>query len=270
MAEIADCPPTVRAILGHKFNRLTVVAFAGWKVYPKGKKAPLIECQCDCGKTTVATKPNVLVGQTQSCGCFLNQRRIEAHTKHGQARKGQESALYKVWKGMLQRCSDPNCESWKNYGQRGITVKWQSFEEFERDMAATYQKGLTIERDDFNGHYEKSNCRWIPRRQQNRNYRRNRFIEFNGERLPMVLWAERYGLDQLTLRMRLERGWPVEKAITTPLLPDNERITFNGETLLLADWSRRTGIEVGTLWARLYAYHWPVERALTKPLRRWA
>jgi hypothetical protein len=191
-------------------------------------------------------------------------------TRHGQARNGAETPLYRVWKGMLQRCSDPNHPSWKHYGERGVRVKWTSFEDFARDMSDTYQRGLTIERNDFNGHYEKANCRWIPRAEQNRNYRRNRFIEFRGERLPMVVWAERLGIDQITLRQRLERGWTLEKSLTAPLLPDNESIEFGGESLLLSEWSQRTGIKVSTLWARLYAYKWSVERTLTQPVRRWA
>jgi hypothetical protein len=263
VAEIS-MPDNVRSIIGHKFNRLTAKRFAGIRVFPSGQKVALIECDCECGNPITVQRSNLVNGHTQSCGCYQDQRRIESHTTHGQARKGAETPLYVVWKSMMQRCSDPNCESWEHYGARGIKVMWKSFEEFARDMESTYKLGLTIERKDFNGNYEKNNCTWIPRRDQNRNYRRNRFIEFNGERLPMVVWAERYGLRQATLRMRLECGWSIEKALTTPLQRIKDRIEFNGESMLLSDWARRIGVDVRILWARLNR-GWSVEKTLSTP-----
>jgi hypothetical protein len=44
-------------------------------------------------------------------------------------------------------------------------------------------------------------------------------------------------------------------------------ITFNGMTLNLTQWAERTGINVGTLKARIDKHGWPLERALTAPLR---
>lgn len=210
-------PASVTEIIGHKFNRLTVQKFVRWHVFPSGIRVAILECECECSNVTEVTRPNLVSGHTQSCGCYRDERRIKSHTTHGQASKGNESPLYIVWKSMKQRCNDPNSTSWEHYGKRGIQVKWDSFEAFARDMESTYQRGLTIERNDFNGHYEKDNCRWIPLPEQNRNYRRNRFIEFNGERLPMVVWAERYGLDQHTLAARLKYGWSLKEALTIPV-----------------------------------------------------
>ncbi len=44
-------------------------------------------------------------------------------------------------------------------------------------------------------------------------------------------------------------------------------IEFNGETLLLSDWSERLDIPYGTLTQRIYIRKWPIERALTEPVR---
>jgi hypothetical protein len=44
-------------------------------------------------------------------------------------------------------------------------------------------------------------------------------------------------------------------------------LTFNGETATLSQWADRIGLSIGTLHARLTA-GWPLERALTEPLRR--
>jgi hypothetical protein len=50
-----------------------------------------------------------------------------------------------------------------------------------------------------------------------------RVIEHNGERLPMSGWAERLGIRAATLSYRLNNGWSVEQALTTPLQPRRRR-----------------------------------------------
>ena len=50
----------------------------------------------------------------------------------------------------------------------------------------------------------------------------------------------------------------------------NRLIEFNGETKTLAQWADHVGMSIGTLWARLTRDGFSVERALTKPVGRWA
>jgi len=42
-------------------------------------------------------------------------------------------------------------------------------------------------------------------------------------------------------------------------------ITHQGKTQNVCLWAREIGISNGTLWARLFRYGWPVEKALTAP-----
>jgi hypothetical protein len=47
----------------------------------------------------------------------------------------------------------------------------------------------------------------------------------------------------------------------------NVLITFNGETMNLLQWSERINLPYGTLYSRLYQRSWPIEKALTTPIK---
>ena len=48
----------------------------------------------------------------------------------------------------------------------------------------------------------------------------------------------------------------------------NRMITFAGKTQCLAAWADETGIKYQTLLDRVDRYRWPIERALTEPVKR--
>src|SRR5271169_1645388 len=106
------------------------------------------------------------------------------------------------WSSMKQRCFNPKAQEFKNYGARGITVcdRWMKFANFLSDMGEK-PAGLSIERIDNNGNYEPSNCRWATKAEQCCNRRDIRFLEFNGERLPMRHMADKFGIDKETVRL---------------------------------------------------------------------
>ena len=122
---------------------------------------------------------------------------------------------------MKQRCNNTNSKDARNYSKRGICVcdEWNdSFESF-RDWALSngYNDSLTLDRVDVNDGYSPDNCRWATAKEQARNTRYNHLLEFNGVTKSIADWAEEYGMKYCTLHRRIMKGWPVQKALTTPV-----------------------------------------------------
>jgi hypothetical protein len=139
-------------------------------------------------------------------------------TKHGH-RKRHRSATYIAWNSMRQRCNrGPEHRSWANYGGRGIRVceAWDDFAVFLRDMGER-PPGMSLERIDNNGNYEPSNCRWATFKEQMRNKRTSRIIEFRGQRRCVAEWAEIVGLPTRKLNEELRRGRSLQDFLAAKL-----------------------------------------------------
>jgi hypothetical protein len=129
--------------------------------------------------------------------------------------------LYYVWQAMWKRCRDTNDPAWKNYGGRGIVVcsEWSNYAEFHAwAMAHGYRAGLTLDRSNNDGSYDPRNCSFVTRAAQNRNTRRNHYIEIFGDVKLQQDWAidARCVVDAKLFRNRIRLGWPPEKALTVP------------------------------------------------------
>lgn len=98
--------------------------------------------------------------------------------KSRQQHRLRNHQLYTVWFNMKQRCFNPNRHQFKDWGGRGITVYdlWINDFKLFYDWAISngWEKGLEIDRVDNNGNYTPDNCRFVPKKINNRNQRSNR------------------------------------------------------------------------------------------------
>lgn len=137
---------------------------------------------------------------------------------HGKTRNRMESRAYMIWRQMRQRCGNPQNKGYHRYGGRGITVcpEWHDFAIFLADMGDP-PEGKSLDRyPDNDGPYCKANCRWATRSEQMQNTRRSAYVEINGERRRVRDIEISLGLSSGAIWHRIKKGWPIEKAYTTP------------------------------------------------------
>ena len=149
-----------------------------WRKYPTETSTQkstygLFECQY-CGKEFETNIQSVKNGGTISCGCRAGGV-THGVTKH---------RLYYIWFGLVDRCTNPNHNRYKDYGGRGITVceEWLDVKNFIEDMYPSYMEGLSLDRIDNDKGYSLDNCRWADRTTQaiNRRIQKNNTSGFVG------------------------------------------------------------------------------------------
>jgi hypothetical protein len=200
---------------GTRFGRLTVTGRA-----PSRRGRAFWFVRCECGSSGETSGTMLRDGTVQSCGCHRSDRMALLNLTHGNAREDAETAEYRAWHGMRQRCHDPRNAGYRNYGGRGIRVctRWrESFAAFLEDVGPRPGPEYSLDRVNNDGHYEPGNVRWATHIEQCRNTRNNVLLTFRGETKCLAAWAEALGVAPITLRSRIDRGWTVERALTTPV-----------------------------------------------------
>ena len=126
------------------------------QIIKRGRKnEKYVECLCSkCNRLHLIYPANIRTGKTTNCKC---QRGV----KYG----GDPRALLlgDRYDSIVQRCNNPSDENYKNYGGRGIELRFISREHFIRwsleNLRHVSYLGVEIDREDNNGHYEPGNLR---------------------------------------------------------------------------------------------------------------
>lgn len=200
-----------KIMTGERYGRLTVLdEFIRCSNHQSKWK-----CRCDCGNIVYVRRPDLVNGKTISCGCYNRENSKKRHVKHLQC----TTRLYYIWGGMMSRCTNPNNKNYYLYGGRGIKVceDWQDSTRFmEWARANGYTDELTLDRIDFNGNYEPSNCRWVDWKTQANNKANNIFFDYKGEKKTIGQISDMTGLAYDLLYNRIRAGWTIEEATTIP------------------------------------------------------
>lgn len=205
----------INDLTGKRFGRLVAIEKNGHK----GRKI-LWHCKCDCGKEIDVMGVNLTTGHTLSCGCYKKERTSVIRGKHF----GCNTRLYNIWLGMKERCFQKNSETYKDYGERGITVcdEWlgeSGFKNFyDWAMNNGYSDELSIDRINVDGNYEPNNCRWATIKEQANNKTNSFNITYKGETKTLAQWAEKLDLPYKTLYARIHSyHWDVIEAFERPI-----------------------------------------------------
>ena len=157
--------------------------------------------RCCCGKELTLRRSEFQRRDKTSCGCQ------PIRTRHGGVAAKYRSE-YEAWRDMIYRCTKPKHPEYKRYGGRGIRVceRWlSSFILFVEDMGPKTDSYLELERVNNDGDYTPDNCKWATEKEQDRNKRTTRFIEYKGRKQCMTDWATEFEIGPNTLRWRLEQ-----------------------------------------------------------------
>ena len=163
--------------------------------------------KCSCGMEEIKPKDAVMRGiskRCRKCGRAVTGLKNSTH-------RMSETRLYECWRDMRNRCYLKTQKNYKNYGGRGIKVcdEWKNdFMSFcDWSLKNGYSDNLTLDRIDVNGNYCPENCRWITRKEQSRNTRRNVFITLNGKTQILSDWIKFARISFQTYYNRKKKGF---------------------------------------------------------------
>lgn len=200
-------PGQVVRLAGRRFGSLVVISRAG-----RQKRYITWLCRCDCGAEREVSGHNLRRGRTKNCGAKSHK------VERSLSITAQYKSEYQSWRSMRNRCLDPRHAKYPAYGARGITIceRWDEFKNFMLDMGRKSDPKFTIERDDVNGNYEPTNCKWISRKDQGRNKRTSVFVTYQGKKMLLIDLVEELGLSRNNVYQRLKLGWTLAQAIALP------------------------------------------------------
>ena len=157
----------IKDLINQRFGKLLVIKYNG-----NGKWL----CQCDCGNKTIVRSDYLKTGHTQSCGCI--------YKKYGGNVRADR--LYRLYRDIIQRTTTLRKDNHNHtYIEKNVKIcdEWRNdfnkFKEWALVNGYDYSKNAneqTIDRIDNDKGYNPENCRFVSRKENNKNESKKRGI----------------------------------------------------------------------------------------------
>lgn len=186
---------------GQRFGTWVLVAFIEGNYW---------QARCDCGSSHPVVLSHLTSGQSTRCrACYAMSQ-----TTHG---RNTRDPTYSTWAHMKAHCLNPSDSGYARIGGIGIRfpLAWDTFEGFFAAMGER-PVGHKLQRIDRSQDYGPDNCRWQATRVKLKPVSNQTIYVHGGLSKTVAEWAVEYGLGVALLRGRLQRSWPIGRALTTP------------------------------------------------------
>lgn len=176
-------------IVGKQFHHWTVL-----KYEYNHQNHSFYKCKCSCGNEKTVSGNYLRSGKSKSCGCRIGDiqknKSIERKNKYPFIDK-----INSIHHGMIYRCYYKFGLHYGSYGGRGIIVceEWHDKKKFYEWAIKGYKEGLTLDRINNDGIYEKSNCQWITQKENCNKTRRTKYYVLFGEKITTSQLADKTG-----------------------------------------------------------------------------
>ena len=144
-------------LTGNKYGRYTVIERTSNSKFGKTRWV----CLCECGNQGIVVGSDLKTGKAKSCGCI---QLIHGHSSH---------RTYNIFTAMKERCYNPKSTSYNWYGGKGIQICDEWLDDFDKfynwSINNGYKSNFSIDRIDNSNDYCPENCRWIDKKQQQKN-----------------------------------------------------------------------------------------------------
>lgn len=191
--------------VGHQFGRWTLITN---QVFRCKLGYRHMKVRCECGTVCFRSCSTLYKGQSKGCDpCAHEDNRICFAPKW----------LIKRMESAYQRCNNPRCRQYPDYGGRGIEFNFESVSEAANWVMNNLglKRHLEIDRENNNGHYEPGNLRYATRRTQVLNCRI--------KKMDFVYLPEEWPYSWQVVRRYLLRGMNRERILDQARLAVKEK-----------------------------------------------
>lgn len=217
-----------------KWNRYwKLTALWEWylKPLPCWRKRCYELVRCDCWTERYVRRESLLSWKAKCCKlCTYSseeyRHKLSVANSKPKTHWMADTAFYKKYSDILNRCNNKNTQAYKNYWGRWIKCLRKTFEEFRDDMYESYlehckqfwARQSTIDRIDVNWDYCKENCKRSTYKEQNWDNKRTlKDFDYKWVHYPnLIELCKQLKLNYPMIWRRLSKWWSIEKAIETP------------------------------------------------------